>query len=267
MKLSRKDVIRLLEEAGEREAPKPNARFVNSLERKLRDKPFAKRPVARGPAPAGQSTVTVPRGPRVPAWPAVAAGLLLVAAVVVFSTRSNKSIVNFITGERAAPTTTTTTREPEAPTTVAPPTPGVILTVPTTALAATTTTSTTVVVPTTVGGVPPRVTTTTAAVPQPTMSLTVTPGAPGHFSLQWEKYSGPVFDQYVILRAFSPDKPRYPAGPETTVLGTIRTQSQTSWDDAPPTDKGNVYYMVVAVSQEGHELGRTTTAQGTVKPS
>lgn len=265
MKHSRKDIIRLLEEASEREVPKPSSRFVNSLERKLRDKPFAKRPVARGSAQVPQSTVTVPRGPRVPAWPAVAAGLLLVAAVVVFSTRSNKSIVNFITGARPAPTTTTT-REPASPTTTAAPTPGVILTVPTTALAATTTTSTTVIVPTTVG-VPPRVTTTTAAVPSPTMRLTVTPGAPGHFSLQWEKYSGPVFDQYVILRAYSPDKPHYPAGPETTVLGTIRTQAQTSWDDAPPTDKGNVYYMVVAVSQEGHELGRTTTAQGTVKPS
>jgi len=265
VKHSRKDVIRLLEEAGEREAPKPNARFVNSLERKLRDKPFAKRPVARGPAQAPQSTATVPRGPRVPAWPAVAAGLLLVAAVVVFSTRGNKSIVNFITGERAAPTTTTT-REPQTPTSEAPPTPGVVLTVPTTALAATTTTSTSVVVPTTVG-LPPRVTTTTAAVPAPTMRLTVTPGAPGHFSLQWEHYTGPVFDQYVILRAYAPDKPHYPAGPETTVLGTIRTQGQTSWDDAPPTDKGNVYYMVVAVSQEGHELGRTTTAQGTVKPA
>lgn len=264
MKLSRKDVIRLLEEAGEREAPKPSARFVNALERKLRDKPFAKRPVARGPAPAGQSTVTVPRGPRVPAWPAVAAVLLLVAAVVVFSTRSNKSIVNFITGERAAPTTTTT-REPEPPTTQAPPTPGVILTVPTTVLAATTTTSTTVVVPTTVG-LPLR-TTTTTTVPAPTMRLTVTPGAPGHFSLQWEKYSGPVFDQYVILRSYAPDKPAYPADQKTTVLGTIRTQSQTAWDDAPPIDKGNVLYMVVAVSQEGHELGRTTTAQGTVKPS
>ena len=265
MKPSRKDVIRLLEEAGEREVPKPSARFVNSLERKLRDKPFAKRPVARGPAQAPQSTVTVPRGPRVPAWPAVAAGLLLVAAVVVFSTRSNKSIVNFITGERAAPTTTTT-REPQAPTTVPPPTPGVILTVPTTVLAATsTTTSTTVVVPTTVG-LPPHVSTTTT-VPSPSMRLTVTPGAPGHFSLQWEQYTGPVFDQYVILRSYAPAKPAYPADQKTSVLGTIRTQSQAAWDDAPPTDKGNVYYMVVAVSQEGHELGRTTTAQGTVKPS
>jgi hypothetical protein len=195
----------------------------------------------------------------------VAAGLLLVAAVVVFSTRSNKSIVNFITGERAAPTTTTT-REPSPPTSQPASTPGVVLTVPTTALAATTTTSTTVVVPTTIG-LPPRVTTTTTGVPVPTMRLTVTAGAPGHFSLQWEKYTGPVFDQYVILRTYSPDKPHYPAGPETTVLGTIRTQSQTAWDDAPPTDKGNVYYMVVAVSQEGHELGRTTTAQGTIKPS
>jgi len=186
---------------------------------------------------------------------------------VVFSTRSNKSIVNFITGERAAPTTTTT-REPTPPTTTPAPTPGVILTVPTTApAAATTTTSTTVVVPTTVGGVPPRVTTTTAAVPSPTMRLTVTSGAPGHFSLHREKYSGPVFDQYVVLRAYAPDKPHYPAGPETTVLGTIRTQSQTAWDDAPPTDKGNVYYMIVAVSQEGHELGRSTTAQGNVKPA
>lgn len=265
MKHSRKDVIRLLEEASEREVPKPSARFVNSLERKLRDKPFAKRPVARGPAQVPQSTVTVPRGPRVPAWPAVAAGLLLVAAVVVFSTRSNKSIVNFITGERAA-TTTTTTRQSVPPTTVPAPTPGVVLTVPTTALVATTTTSTTVVVPTTVGS-PPRVTTTTTAVPAPTMRLTVTAGAPGHFSLQWEKYMGPVFDQYVILRTFAPDKPAYPADQKTTVLGTIRTQSQTAWDDAPPTDKGNVFYMVVAVSQEGHELGRTTTAQGTVKPS
>ncbi|MBV8691524.1 MAG: hypothetical protein JOZ37_14380 [Actinobacteria bacterium] len=266
MKHSRADIIRLLEEAGAREVPKPSTRFVNSLERKLRDKPFAKRPVARGPAQDQQSTVTVPRGPRVPAWPAVAAGLLLVAAVVVFSTRSNKGIVSFITGERAAPTTTTT-REPLPPTTVPAPTPGVVLTVPTTVVVApSTTTSTTVEVPTTVG-VPPRVTTTTAAVPQPTMRLTVTPGAPGHFSLQWEKYSGPVFDQYVVLRAYAPDKPHYPAGPETTVLGTIRTQSQTAWDDAPPTDKGNLYYMVVAVSQEGHELGRSTTAQGTIKAS
>jgi len=265
MKLGRKDVIRLLEEAGEREAPKPNTKFVNNLERKLRDKPFAKRPVARGPAQVPQSTVTVPRGPRVPAWPAVAAGLLLVAAVVVFSTRSNRGVFSFITGERAAPTTTTT-REPVAPTTVPAPTPGVVLTVPTTVLAATTTTSTTVPVSTTIG-LPPRVTTTTAAVPSPTMRLTVTSASPGHFSLGWEKYTGPVFDQYVILRSFVPDKPHYPAGPETTVLGTIRTQSQTAWDDAPPTDKGNVYYMVVAVSQEGHELGRTTTAQGIVKPS
>jgi len=104
-------------------------------------------------------------------------------------------------------------------------------------------------------------------VPAPTMRLTVTPGPAGHFGLQWERYTGPVFDQYVILRSYAPDKPAYPADQKTTVLGTIRTQSQTSWDDAPPTDKGNVYYMVVAVSQEGHELGRTTTAQGTVKPS
>lgn len=264
MKLNRNDVIRLLEEAGNREVPKPSAKFVRSLEKNLRSKPFANRPVARGPAQMGRDDVPLARGPRIPAWPAVAAGLLLVAAVVVFSTRSNRSIVSIITGERAAPTTTTT-REPLPPTTIVA-SPGAVLTVPTTALAPTTTSSTTILTPTTVGA-PPRVTTSTTAVPTPTMRLTVTPGATGHFSLTWEKYAGPVFDQYVILRTFAPDKPSYPASSNTTVLGTVRTQTQTTWDDQPPTAKGNVFYMVVAVSQEGHELGRTTTAMGEVKPA
>jgi hypothetical protein len=261
VKFTRKDVTRLLEEAGAKEPPTPSPKFVNALEKKLRDKPFAKRPVANGPVRAPRHDMPEPSRVRIPSWPAVAAGLLLVAAVVVFSTRSNHGIVNFITGERA-PTTTSTTRPPDAPTTVVLP-PGAVLTTPTTAAAATTTT-TTQPTPTTVT-TPPRVTTTTTAVPPPTMRLTVTSGSSGHFTLSWQKYDGPVFDQYVILRAFAPEKPSYPAGPNTTVLGTIRTQTQTAWDDQPPTDKGSVWYMVVAVSQEGHELGRSTTAQGEIK--
>jgi hypothetical protein len=266
VKRSRSELIRLLEEAGEREAPKPSAKFVKSLDKKLRDNPFAKRPVAQGPVRVPRDDVSLSRVPRIPAWPAVAAGLLLVAAVVVFSTRSNQSIVNFITGERAAPTTSTTrSPEPTTTSTIAS-SPGVVLTTPTTVLVPTSTSSTTPPTSTTLLA-PPRVSTTTTAVPTPTMRLTVTPGAPGHFSLSWEKYAGPVFDQYVILRTFAPDKPTYPAGPATTVLGTIRTQTQTTWDDQPPTTKGNVFYMIVAVSQEGHELGRTTTSQGEIKPA
>jgi hypothetical protein len=264
VKFTRKDVTRLLEEASAREAPKPSAKFVNSLEKKLRDKPFAKRPVARGPVQVPRRDTFERSRVRIPNWPAVAAGLLLVAAVVVFSTKSNHGIVSFITGERA-PTTTSTTRPPLPPPTTVPLPPGAVLT-PTT-LPAPTTTSTTVAPTTTTAAPTPRLTTTTTAVPAPTMRLTVTAANGGHFNLSWQKYDGPVFDQYVILRAFNPEKPSYPAGPTTTVLGTIRTQSQTVWDDQPPNDKGNVWYLVVAVSQEGHELGRTTTAQGEIKAS
>ena len=259
MKFTRTDITRLLEEAGSREVPKPSAKFVNSLEKKLRAKPFAKRPVAQGPAQVPRRDVFQPTGVRIPSWPAVAAGLLLVAAVVVFSTRSNHGIVNFITGERAA--TTTSTARPSTPPTTAAAQPGAVL-VPTTRPSPVTSTT---AAPTT-STTSPRLTTTTSA-PAPSMLLTVTAGSGGHFTLNWQKYDGAGFDQYVILRAFNPDRPSYPAGPTTTVLGTIRTQSQTAWDDQPPTDKGNVWYMVVAVSPDGHELGRTSTIQGEVKAS
>jgi hypothetical protein len=263
MKFTRREVRELLEQAGEVTPPAPAATYVDELEAKLRGRPFARRPVASGPvrAPADDAPAAVVV--RMPKWPAVAAALLLVAAGIVVSTQKDRGIVGFFAGERSSPTTVA---GPVTPTTARPPKPGQPST--TVASPSPTTTVTTQPTPTTVA-LPPRIiTTSTTQLPTPTLILTAASGGPGtHVSLSWTPYKGTAFDSYVILRATAPDQPAYPADQHTTVLGTIRTQSQTAWDDLPPADKGQTLYMIVAITSDGHELGRTNVAQPSTKAS
>ena len=92
-------------------------------------------------------------------------------------------------------------------------------------------------------------------------------GSPAQVMLAWDKYGGPDFAAYLVLRANAPDDAAYPyEGTSTLMMRRLENRDDISYNETPKVGT-TPHYMVVVVDAAGRELARSNQVEPYALPT